>query len=306
MSRQAIARWCLLAAIAAACLAAAVLLWRSAGDESAAQLLSRLPQTDRLLAGIDVEALRKSGWLAKLGGTGGQEQDYLRFVQATGFDYKRDLDRVLLSYSNNDVYYVLQGSFQWARIQDYARRQAGKCDGAVCRMPASSPGRTISFQRLGPRTLAMATSTDDSAVLRLRERSRHEPPISVPPRPVWLSIPRSILKSDALLPAGSRTFASALTDSERVMLTAGPREHRFELTLEARCQSAEQANATKRELEAATTLLKRAIAREKQTPNPKGLSGILTRGEFRTEENLLFGAWPVELVFLEQLAGSAP
>ncbi len=255
--------------------------------------------------GIDLDALRKSGLLAKLA-AGRQEEEYLRFVQGTGFDYSKDLDRVLLSHSKQDVYYVLQGRFQWARLQEYAGRQGGKCDGAICRLPASSPGRSISFQRLGARTMAMATSADDSAVLRLLERSRQEAAMSVPTQPVWMSVPRSILKGDDVLPAGTGMFASALAESERVLLAVGPRGNRFEAILEARCHSREQANAVKRELETATTMLNRALAREKKSPDPKDLSGVLSRGEFRTEENRVFGVWPLEKVFLEQLAGSAP
>jgi hypothetical protein len=43
------------------------------------------------------------------------------------------------------------------------------------------------------------------------------------------------------------------------------------------------------------------IARERQTPNPSDLSGVLTSGVFRQEGTRVHGSWPLGPAFLENL-----
>jgi hypothetical protein len=50
-----------------------------------------------------------------------------------------------------------------------------------------------------------------------------------------------------------------------------------------------------------TDLLKKMLEREKMTPNPRDLSGVLVAGTFKSEDKRVVGGWPVERGFLETL-----
>ena len=55
----------------------------------------------------------------------------------------------------------------------------------------------------------------------------------------------------------------------------------------------------------ASTLLNRMIAREHKVPSVRDMSGVLTKGEFRTEGSRLIAKWPMERVFFESLSGAS-
>ena len=61
-------------------------------------MASYMPQRDAAVLYVDIAALRSTGILEKLvGSTVGEEAEYKAFVQQSGFDYKRDLDRVMVN-----------------------------------------------------------------------------------------------------------------------------------------------------------------------------------------------------------------
>ena len=69
-----------------------------------AGLASYMPERDAATLYIDVAALRSSGILDKLvGSTVGEEAEYKTFVQQTGFDYKRDLDRLMANSAGRNA-----------------------------------------------------------------------------------------------------------------------------------------------------------------------------------------------------------
>jgi hypothetical protein len=45
------------------------------------------------------------------------------------------------------------------------------------------------------------------------------------------------------------------------------------------------------------------IERERQTPNPADLSGVLTSGTFKAVGKKVFGYWPIERVFVTKMLG---
>jgi hypothetical protein len=96
----------------------------------------------------------------------------------------------------------------------------------------------------------------------------------------------------------------ALEPAERILLTLGPADQKFELTLDVTCRTQEEAAILKAHLEGITTLLQKLISREKQTPNKSDLSGVLTAGSFTRTDRLVTGRWPIERSFLESLGGS--
>jgi hypothetical protein len=95
--------------------------------------LEWLPDEATLVGGLDLEALRGQAWLLALldqaSGEVQEEGDYQAFVEATGFDYQRDLDRVWLARlpagERAETAGVAQGRFQQERILGYVQGQAG-------------------------------------------------------------------------------------------------------------------------------------------------------------------------------------
>jgi len=278
------------------------LRWRR--TPSPGELYARIPQDGRVITFLDVRALKAGGILDLLaGGKGGPEDpDYRQFVADTGFDYKRDLDQLLVASVKGETHAWLNGRFDYSKLEAYARKQGGACAGGICRLNGGTPGRYLSFSRYRAHTIAFASSADPEAVKRLLAEPSALPRPSLPSQPVWFVLPTAVLKDESLLPTGTHTFAAALTGARRVTLAIGPRERRFEALLDVSYQNPDQARQAMRELQAATTLLQRMIAREHKEPNDRDLSGILTKGEFHAGGTRLSGKWPIERVFLESLA----
>ena len=93
-----------------------------------------MPEREAAVLYIDVAAVRSSGILDKLvGSTVAEEPEYKTFVQQTGFDYKRDLDRLMANSASADGgtthYFLLEGRFDWDKLKSYAKGQGGSCDG---------------------------------------------------------------------------------------------------------------------------------------------------------------------------------
>jgi hypothetical protein len=171
-------------------------------------------------------------------------------------------------------------------------------------MEGSTAERQISYFPLQPNIMALAVSTDGDAASRLQ--TRHPGPrLEVLADPVWSVIPAAVLKDSAELPAGMRMFARALQGTQKIVLSGAPEGPRLRLQLDATCNTAEDAAALAVQLRAVTALLRELIARERQAPNPRDLSGILTAGVFEQRGRRVIGYWPVERAFLESLAVGA-
>jgi hypothetical protein len=93
--------------------------------------LSAIPTDAGLVGGVDVAALGRQRWLVDLikraSGEVEESADYRAFVQGTGFDYTRDLERLwfgAVSAPEAPVFvFVAEGRFDRARIASYARQQ---------------------------------------------------------------------------------------------------------------------------------------------------------------------------------------
>jgi hypothetical protein len=272
---------------------------RTIGSRSA--LLARLPARDAVIVEIDFAALRRAGLFDLLANSKAPEEaEYKQFVDNTEFDYARDLDLVLASFSSKGKYFLLKGRFDWSRLIAYVRSQGGECYNARCHMNGSTPDRKISFSALRPDIMALAVSKDPDAVGHLV--STHPQPHSsvAPVQPVSLSFSPSALKSIGALPSGTQIFAKSLEDAEEVMLALGPQGQDFQLTLSARCRNDRDAELLAAELERHTQLLRSMIARENRTPNPRDLSGVLTAGTFSRDGSRVTGRWPITHGFVEE------
>jgi hypothetical protein len=269
-----------------------------------ADWLQRLPTQDAAVFYVDFAALRKAGVMQMLAGSKvAEEPEYKVFVMKTEFDYTRDLDAVLACFTPRAKYLVVRGRFDWSSLESYAREQGGTCRDALCRMSGSTPERKISFFPLRPNLMGLAVGPDDSAAIDLQSTATRRRTLEMPDAPLWVSIPPALLKSAGDLPPGTRMFATAIEDADDVNVAMAPSGSRFEARLTVQCRSAQQAAALAAQLAGITGRLRDMIARERQTPNPGDLSGVLTSGKFNQEGTRVTGIWPLEKVFVEGLLG---
>jgi len=295
----------LVAVVAAICGAS---LWGVAWYRSRvltpASLLKRIPSSDAVVIYLDFAALRRSGVLSMLDSSKATEEpEYQDFIRKIDFNYKQDLDGVMLAFAPTGKYLLARGQFDWKSLRSYVESENGQCYNSLCRMPGSTPDRRISFFPLQSNLMALAVSQDESAALRLQSTAAGSN-AEVPDAPVWIAFPGAALKSAESLPDGTRPFARAVERADAVVLSFAPEGQRLAAKLTVRCRSSQDATDLASQLSATTDLLRKMIAREHHTPNPADLSGVLTAGSFRSEGARVFGYWPIERVFLETMLGA--
>ncbi len=294
--------------IAAACGAAiwGVVQLRYRGLTTTSQWLEHVPTQDALVIYIDFAALRKGGVLQMLSGSKvAEEPEYKVFVMKTEFDYARDLDAVLACFTPKAKYFVAKGRFDWKSLQSYTREQGGSCRNGLCRMNGSTPERKISFFPLRPNLMGLAVSADDSAAIELEGPAPRRRSFELPDAPLWISIPPALLKSGGSLPEGTRMFAHSMENTEDISISMAPQGSRFEARLTVQCRSEQQATLLAEQLWRITSYLREMIARDKQTPNPADLSGVLSSGSFNHLGTRVLGSWPLERAFVEGLLGGS-
>jgi hypothetical protein len=280
--------------------------FRYRGLHTTAQWLERLPTQDAVVFYVDFAALRNGGLLKMLAGSKvAEEPEYKVFVMRTAFDYQRDLDAVLACFNSRAKYFLVKGRFDWNSLQSYVREQGGTCRNLFCRINGSTPERKISFFPLRPDLMALAVSRDDFAAVDMEHAAVRHRILHPPDAPLWADIPPALLKSSEDLPAGTRMFAHSMEDTEEINIAMAPAGQRFEVRLNVECRSEQQAVLLAEQLARITTVLKEMIARDKQTPNPDDLSGVLTAGTFQRVGNRVLGAWPLERGFLQGLLGGS-
>ena len=96
-------------------------------DAARADLLSLLPADASAAGFVDLQQLRNSPLLTQIFSWAPRptpDGDYAQFVQATGFDYERDLDRVALSIQRQSqipmTVAIAEGRFDRKKIEAYA------------------------------------------------------------------------------------------------------------------------------------------------------------------------------------------
>ncbi|MCP5116172.1 MAG: hypothetical protein GY953_35545 [bacterium] len=263
------------------------------------QLVRHLPEGEGVVLYIDLSTLRDGGLLdLLLRAEVEEESEYRRFVRDTGFDYAEDLDGAAVAFHPGETFLVLQGRFRWGRLVDYAEERGGDCYNGFCKMPGSEPNREISFFALSPMVLAMAVSRDPWAALTLSSTG-HRELAETPEAPLWMMMSGKALKRSAWLPAGTRSFVSAMEDAGLVTLSVEPNDTDFEARLKVDCDSETQAQELTAQMETVTGMLRNLIRRENKEPNPRDLSGVLTAGEFHCQGKRVQGRWPISRAFLE-------
>ena len=260
-------------------------------------LLSRFPAGDALAMSIDVATLRAAGMLEK--SKAPLEPDYKQFLDGTGFDYKRDLDSLVASFSGSGNFFIARGHFDWAKLRAYAVRAGGSCYQDLCRIQGSKPERHISFLPLRDDAIALAVSTNDLAAAQLTKTG---PPIktAIPSAPVWISVPGAELRRQDALPPEMHFMLSALTSADRIVITLGPAGAGIEAHMDATCRTQEDARILASQLRSTTALLKETFARDKKVADDE-FAALLTGGRFDQTDRQVTGRWPVGKTLLDSL-----
>jgi len=142
-------------------------------------LLSHLPADSSSVVYLDFQELRASAFLSQILAWAPRpqtEEEYAKFVQATGFDYERDLDRVGVSFSGSaqspKTMAVAEGRFDRKKIESYSahfetlKTANGKTIYAV---NLSNPARTAYFTFL--RNNEVAICNDASCFFQASAKS---------------------------------------------------------------------------------------------------------------------------------------
>jgi hypothetical protein len=272
-----------------------------------ANLLRRLPAKDSLVVAIDFAALRKLGVLQMLDGSKvGREAEYEKFVEETQFNYTQDLDYVLASFGPNGKFILARGRFDWKALRSYVLNQGGDCYNSLCRMVGSTPERHISFVSVQSNLMALAVSRDEDAALRAEgtDASAVNANIPVPEGAVWMYLPPAVLKSPADLPEGTALFARSVDQAKSVTIGFAPEGDHIAARLNVLCKSDRDAMVTTAELSKVTEVLRSVIVHAGQRPNPSDWSGVLASGKFENKGPRVFGYWPIERPFVENVLGA--
>ncbi len=131
---------------------------RSDPEQGREELLARLPGDSTSVVYLDLNDLRGSAFLSRILAWAPHppaDEEYTKFVQVTGFNYERDLDRVGISFSGTPQHpksmAIAEGRFDQKKIEAYSghdgalKTAAGKTIYAV---NLSNPPRTIYFSFL--------------------------------------------------------------------------------------------------------------------------------------------------------------
>ena len=259
---------------------------RQLGDTR--KLLSRFPVEEAIVLNVDFASVRAAGLLSEPKSP--LEPEYKQFLDASGFDYRKDLDSVTASFSKSGNFYIARGRFNWQKLRDYAAHQGGSCYQDLCRMQGSTPERRISFLPLSSNTLALAVSTDDLAANQLTKQ-RDPVTAQLPSAPVWVSVPGTALHNTAGVPPGLRLMLSALTNADRLVLTVSPSGNGLAAKMEATCRTKDDARVLASQLRTVTAKLKAALQDNKQAQADE-LVQVLVGGTFDDNGARVNGSWP--------------
>jgi hypothetical protein len=302
--------WFLVAGLTALCAAAiwGLMTYRNRNEWDSAKMARSLPHDNAIIAYANVSAIRSSGLLQTIFGSKSVEElDYRRFVDESGFDYKSDLDRVAISFQRNSRYAIAVGRFDWPKIKNYALRSGAECVNAVCEVKGKALENSTSFYPLHGSALALASTPNPGGAYTI---AHPDFPFSPDDRtsataPVWVSVPGRVFRDQSILPTGAKIFGSALGAAEHALFTIEPDSNgkQYKLGMRVTCSNEQDARNILKQLEEATSLLRKMIERDNLKPKPSDLAALLVNGKFALESPLkLTGEWPLELALVHSIA----
>ena len=248
----------------------------TAAAEFPSDVLALMPGDASMIVYADFVVLRQEPLVQRLASMAPQVQpatEYADFIGATGFEYQRDLDRVVLATRSvrnpqspgSQTLVIADGRFDQDKIQAYALR-SGRVEQrnghTVYTTPTATPGKMTAFTFLATGRVALADGGDISSALGQRPQAPADAALQeqisrVAGAPLFL-----VGKPQALVPAGGRAsaFSTPLDGLRWINLAARPDGDRVLLSAEGLCDSPEQAKQMATTLEFLRGLLRGVLA----------------------------------------------
>jgi hypothetical protein len=159
--------------------------WAAQNENLHDNVLAHMPADASAVIFLDFAELRQAPFFAELISWVPKPQvdpEYLQFVQATGFDYERDLDRVAIAVTKREkqtfFFAVAQGRFDRKKIEAYSSR-TGHCaalrDQESCCLSTSEDGRKICFSFLPNGRMAITDDARETELLADTSRTATSP-----------------------------------------------------------------------------------------------------------------------------------
>lgn len=271
-------------AIAGAVLAYSGLRRSEAADESAVpELLSEVPAGAPTLVYADLVAIRASAFYQQRPDRGPialPDRDYADFVQSTGFDFEKDLDRVViaswpagLNQGKKQTILIADGRFDHRKIHDYAVRK-GNLDRQQGRdvflfpsdnLPGGSPtaanpaagnsGKWNSLTFLNDHRLAIVEGASIAPLLGHSEDGSGGDPAREHAARVAgaavFAITRVPAMPDKSAPGGGQSaqFMNLARSVQWITVAARPEGNNLRISLEGECQTPDDARKLQSTLE---------------------------------------------------------
>lgn len=271
-------------------------LWRHRFVRTDQDLFRYLPAGDGSTFFANVRQVRQGGFVSYFTGSKAvlQDPDYEEFVRQTGFDYTQDLDALAAKTGTVPVL-VARGRFDWSRIRAYAkmRNEAKK-------------KKQLTFEEIQPDVIRLKTGTVPVSTPHLAQTSGEKTGTVPVSAPVWVRFSESSLDHPENLPPVLRIFAISLGSQARnLVLSLAPAAEvsgsALVLNMQADLPNGAAAETVRTQLELQTRMLALGLARQHQSPDPSGLTGLLAGGTFEAAGKRVRGTWPVRTELLRAL-----
>ena len=252
----------------------------------AAELLSEVPPGAPTLVYIDLAAVRASSFYQQRPDHGAiaiPDRDYADFVRSTGFDFEKDLDRVVIAswpgapnQEQKKSIVIADGRFDRAKIRDYATRK-GKVDRQegrdVFRFPAEDRKSSNAVTFLDEHRIAIVQGSSIAPLLATHTAASADPARERAARltgAAAFAISRVPAIPDNFGPGGvqSAQLANLARSIQWLTLAARPGGNDLRISLEGECATATDA----RQVQSAVELL-RLLGRA-AVENPKTRQGM--------------------------------
>jgi hypothetical protein len=304
--------WFIFAGLAVLAMAGAVLLYSGlrrgevADASSAPELLSEVPAGAPTLIYADLAAIRSSSFYRNRSDHSPlvvTDPDYAKFIQATGFDFEKDLDRVAiglwpqsLEQEQKKTTVVAEGRFDRQKIHDYAMKN-GKLDRQrghdVFLFPGRDPNTWNSLVFLDDHRIAMTEGSNiasvlgssgaDSATDPAHERAAHVTGAAL----FLISRVPPITDNFAAGGMQSAQLAGLVRSVQWVTLAARPEGENLRVSLEGECQTDTDARQLQSALETLRMFGRGALespkTRQKMDPATLGVLETLLKTADVTE-----------------------
>jgi hypothetical protein len=265
------------------------------------ELFSALPAGAPTLAYIDLAAIRASSFYQRRPDKGPiaiPNQDYSDFMRSTGFDFEKDLERVVVASWPPDSpngprrsIAIAEGNFDRAKIHDYAMRK-GKLDHQQGRevflFPGNDAKTTNAITFLGDRRIALVAGSSIAPVFENHADAAGDP---VRERALRLDgaaafvithVPSIPDNAGAGAPGGAQ-FLTLARSVQWLTVAARPEGDNLRVSLEGECDNASDAAQVKTALELMRMFGRAGLEgqKNKQSMDPATLAVL---------ENMLAGA----------------